>query len=212
MFQTLIDLFLHLDAYLIGVVIKYGLLAYPILFVVIFLETGVVVTPFLPGDSLIFVAGALSSQGLLSFFWLFITLSVAAILGDSVNYFIGKFLGGKVKHLKFINEEHIGKTEKFYEQHGGKTLIIARFIPIVRTFAPFIAGVGKMKYSRFFGYNVFGGLLWVAIFLSLGFFFGNFPFVKENLSAFIIFIVLLSFVPGLYKLIESNLKKMFKKK
>ncbi len=212
MLQTILDLFLHLDAYLIGVVMKYGLLAYPILFVVIFLETGVVVAPFLPGDSLIFVAGALSSQGLLSFMWLFITISLAAVLGDSVNYFIGKFIGRRVTKIKFVNEEHIEKTEKFYEQHGGKTLIIARFIPVVRTFAPFIAGVGKMKYSRFFSYNVIGGLLWVAIFLSLGFFFGNLPFVKNNLSAIIIFIVLFSFVPGIYKFFMNRIKKMIGKK
>jgi len=198
---------MHMDENLIVLIQQYGFLIYPALFAVIFLETGVVFTPFLPGDSLLFVAGAIAATGLLDIYILFITLSVAAIAGDTANYYIGRFVGKKIVRSKHVNKEYIKKAEEFYEKHGGKTIVLARFVPFVRTFAPFVAGMGKMKYRRFITYNVAGGIAWVAIFLFLGFYFGNLPFVKDNISLLFIAIILVSFVPFFVEFLRRRLKK-----
>ncbi|MFA5764466.1 MAG: VTT domain-containing protein [archaeon] len=194
----LINLLLHLDEYIGTIIQTYGTATYLILFFVIFIETGLVFFPFFPGDSLIFVAGAFASTGVINFFWLFIILSFAAILGDSINYSIGKYLGKEV-FLKrhWINEQNIEKTKDFFKRHGGKTIIFARFIPIIRTFAPFVAGVGKMNYLKFFAFNVIGAISWVISMLTLGYYFGTIPFVKENLSIIIIVIIIISFIPAI---------------
>jgi len=191
---NIIDFFLNIDEYLISLVQVYGYYVYLILFAIIFLETGFVITPFLPGDSMIFVAGTLSAQGVLNPYMLFIIISLAAILGDTLNYWIGKYIGERVFH-KYINEKYLDKTKEFYEKHGAKTIVIARYIPIVRTFAPFVAGVGKMNYLKFLIYNVVGGITWVAIFVFGGYFFGNIPFVRENLTFVVLAIILTSFIP-----------------
>lgn len=189
---------LHIDRHLGVVVQDYGLLAYAILFLIIFLETGLVVTPFLPGDSLLFAAGALSATTSLNPVWLFLLLTAAAILGDTVNYWIGHRVGKKIfeKDRPFISEEYLKRTQNFYEKHGKKTIIIARFIPIIRTFAPFIAGVSKMNYSQFIIYNISGGLLWVGVAVFSGYFFGNIPIVKNNFAAVIIAIIAISLIPA----------------
>jgi len=174
--------------------LNYGAWTYAVLFTVIFAETGFVITPFLPGDSLLFAVGALSALGEPSVFWLFIILSVAAILGDTINYWLGHFVGPKIK---FINKKYLERTQIFYEKHGGKTIILARFVPIVRTFAPFVAGIGKMNYGKFLTYNVVGGIFWVALFLLGGYYFGNIPFVKNNFEITILAIIFISILPGL---------------
>jgi membrane-associated protein len=195
-----IDLFLHLDRHLAEVMQEYGLWTYLILFLIVFCETGLVVTPLLPGDSLLFAAGALAaiSGSPLNVVLLFVLLSSAAILGDTVNYWIGSYVGPKAfeKNVRFLKKEYLDKTHNFYERYGGKTIIIARFVPIVRTFAPFVAGVGTMTYWRFLLYNVVGGIAWVAICLYAGYLFGNIPVVKRNFSLVIIAIVLVSLLPG----------------
>lgn len=196
--QTVIDIFLHLDEKL-GVVIQaYGAWTYLILFLIIFAETGLVVTPFLPGDSLIFVAGTFAASGALDLKTLFVLLFVAAILGDTANYQIGHFFGPKVfsKDMRFLNRENLERTQHFYEKHGGKTIIMARFIPIIRTFAPFVAGVGTMSYWRFLLFNLCGALLWVGIVLSGGYFFGNLPIVRDNFTLVIFAIIGISIAPG----------------
>lgn len=194
-----IDFFLHIDKYLNDIVTQYGLLTYVILFLIIFCETGLVVTPFLPGDSLLFAVGALSAHAgsPLNPFFLFALLAVAAIVGDTVNYFIGAFFGQRLlaMNLPFVKQEYIDRTNAFYAKHGGKTIILARFVPIVRTFAPFVAGVGRMEYSRFILFNVVGGILWVALFIFAGYLFGNIPFVQENFEWVAIAIVLISILP-----------------
>ena len=194
-----IDFFLHLDQHLAEIIARYGVHTYTLLFLIVFCETGLVVTPILPGDSLLFAAGAFAAQGSLDAWLLFGLLSVAAILGDTVNYAIGHYLGPKVFHYprsRFFNPEHLRKTHAFYERHGGKTIIIARFIPIVRTFAPFVAGIGAMSYAQFLLYNVTGALLWVSACVGGGYFFGNIPVVRENFSLAVIAIVLVSVTPG----------------
>jgi membrane-associated protein len=193
---SLIDLFLHLDIYIGTIIQNYGVATYLILFLVIFSETGLVFFTFFPGDTLLFVAGTFASTGVISFFWLFIILSFAAIFGDSVNYSIGKYLGEKI-FLKrhWVKEENINKTKDFFEKHGGKTIILARFIPVIRSFAPFVAGIGRMKYIRFLAFNIIGGILWTFSMLTLGYYFGAIPFVKNNLSIIIIAIVILSWIP-----------------
>ncbi len=189
------DFLLHLDKYIGAMIQNYGTFTYFILFLIIFAETGLVIAPFLPGDSLIFVVGAFAAKGYLNVLFLFIILVCAAILGDTLNYGIGNYFGNKFKKSGLIKREHIQKTEMFYEKYGGKTIIIARFLPIVRTVAPFVAGIGKMRYRDFFFYNVVGGILWVGIFLFGGYIFGGIPFVQENLTIIVIVIVLSSVVP-----------------
>jgi len=196
--KDVIDVFLHLDQYLSVIIQSYGLLTYLILFIIIFAETGLVVMPFLPGDSLLFAAGAFAATGALDIKLLLATLSIAALLGDTVNYTMGKFVGKKIyeqETVKFIKKEHLLKTHRFYEKHGAVTIIIARFIPIIRTFAPFVAGIGEMRYLKFMSYNISGGLLWVFLFVAGGYFFGNLPVVKNNFSLFIMAVILISVMP-----------------
>lgn len=213
---TLVDLFLHLDVHLTNIVTEYGALTYAILFAVIFLETGVVVTPFLPGDSLLFAAGTLAALGdppPLNVFVVFILLFFAAVLGDTVNYWIGHKLGLRVFETqhpilkRVLKREYLEKTEAFYAKHGGKTIVLARFVPIVRTFAPFVAGVGTMEYRKFITYNVGGGFLWTALFTFGGYFFGNIPFVKQNFEFVIVAIILLSIVPMIVEYVRSRSHK-----
>lgn len=196
--QTFIDIFLHLDEKLGAVIQAYGGWTYLILFMIIFAETGFVVTPFLPGDSLLFVAGAFAATGSLEIKVLYILLFIAAILGDTVNYHVGRYLGPKVfaRQMRFLNRESLERTHRFYEKHGGKTIIMARFIPIIRTFAPFVAGVGVMSYRRFIAYNLVGALLWVGIAITAGFFFGNLPAVRDNFTLVILAIIGISVAPG----------------
>jgi membrane-associated protein len=197
-FIFLMDFIIHLDEHLGILIQSYGVFVYAILFFIVFLETGLVITPFLPGDSLLFAAGTFAAIGALDLSLLFILLSFAAIGGDTINYWIGNKFGRKVfKGNRFFKKEYLEKAERFYEKHGGKTIFIARFLPIVRTFAPFVAGMGKMQYRRFIIYNVFGGLVWVSLFLSVGFLFGNIPIVKNNFALVIIGIIIASFVPSL---------------
>src|SRR5215470_6764056 len=205
----LIDVFLHLDMYLDTVIQQYGVWMYFILFVVVFLETGVVVTPFLPGDSLLFAAGALCARGDLAVGWLFVFLWLAAVLGDTVNYSIGHLIGPRAFHgrNRFFKREHLDRTHQFYERHGGKTIVLARFIPIIRTFAPFVAGIGRMSYGRFVAYNVGGGLLWTALFVFGGYYFGNLPVVKRNFTLVILAIIILSLAPPVIELIRNARRK-----
>ena len=194
----LIDLVMHLDSHLSDMIQNYGVWVYLLVFVIVFLETGLVVTPFLPGDSLIFALGTFAALDVLDVRVLFLLLSMAAILGDSVNYAIGKFVGPKIfraQKSKLFNREHLERTRIFYEKYGNKTIVLARFVPIIRTFAPFVAGIGRMKYSLFLFYNIFGGVLWVSICLACGYFLGNIPIVKENFSIAILVIIFVSILP-----------------
>ncbi|TSC89874.1 MAG: membrane-associated protein [Parcubacteria group bacterium Gr01-1014_3] len=193
---------LHIDRHLGVVVQDYGLLAYGVLFLIIFLETGLVVTPFLPGDSLLFAAGALAATTSLDPVWLFLLLTAAAILGDTANYWAGYKIGGRVfeKDRPLINEEYLKRTQGFYEKHGKKTIILARFVPIIRTFAPFIAGVGKMEYKTFLSYNIIGGIAWIGLFIFGGYFFGNIPIIKDNFGLVVIAIIMISVVPAVIEL------------
>ena len=199
--KQFVDVFLHLDRHLAEVTRDYGTFTNVILFAIVFCETGLVVTPFLPGDSLLFAAGALAALGSLNPWVLFLSLSLAAILGDTANYWIGKKIGPRAFDgtVRFLKQDHLRKTEAFYEKHGRKTIILARFVPIVRTFAPFVAGVGSMDYGVFLAYNVVGGVLWVAICVGAGFFFGNIPVVKENFSLVILAIIFVSTLPILWE-------------
>ncbi|OOM74859.1 DedA family protein [Clostridium sp. BL-8] len=206
--MNIIDIFLHLDKYLAAVVGNYGIETYLMLFIIIFLETGLVITPFLPGDSLIFAAAALASVGTLNIYMLIGILMIAAILGDTSNYEIGRLFGHKIlKSGRFIKQEHLDKTNKFYEKYGGKTIIFARFIPIVRTIAPFVAGIGEMSYKKFISFNAIGGVLWVLVVSVLGYFFGSIPVVKNNFELVIIAIVLISILPIIIEFIRSKAKK-----
>ncbi|MDL2243405.1 DedA family protein [Bacteroidales bacterium OttesenSCG-928-J19] len=209
--QTLIDFVLHIDVHLAELVAQYGLWIYAILFLIIFCETGLVVTPFLPGDSLLFVAGTLAAIGSnhINIHLMVLLLIAAAILGDASNYLIGKFFGDKLfskPDSKIFKQAYLEKTHNFYEKHGGKTIILARFVPIVRTFAPFVAGMGKMTYMRFLSYNVIGGVVWVALFMYAGFFFGELDFVKKNLSILIFVIIFVSILPGVFEIIRQKMK------
>lgn len=198
----LIQILLHLDQHLAWFVQQYGAWVYALLFLIVFCETGLVVTPFLPGDSLLFVAGTLAAVGGMDPVLLMGVLAVAAILGDTVNYWIGHFFGDRVfatERLRFIKREHLERTQRFYARHGGKTIILARFVPIVRTFAPFVAGIGSMAYARFLLYNVVGGLLWVVGLVLAGYFFGNLPAVKNNLTLVILGIVFVSVLPMVFE-------------
>ncbi|MBG7610284.1 MAG: DedA family protein [Anaerolineae bacterium] len=193
----LIDLFLNLDQHLHNIIQDFGGWTYGILFLVIFLETGIVVTPFLPGDSLLFAAGTFSALGSFSAPLLFGILFVAAVLGDAVNYWIGHTIGVRAfeQDFRFLKRKHLEKTQRFYEKHGGKTIILARFVPIVRTFAPFVAGVGTMKYRHFAFYNILGALIWTSLFIFGGYFFGNIPIVKHNFEIVILSIIFVSVLP-----------------
>ena len=193
--KILVDLFLHLDTHLSAVITQYGFWTYGLLFVVIFIETGLVVVPFLPGDSLIFAAGTFASLGTLNIWLLFLLLAVAAVVGDTVNYWIGHLLGDRAYKIKWIKKEYLDRTHGFFDKYGNKTIFLARFIPIVRTFAPFVAGIGRMSYGDFFSYNVFGGISWVALFSFAGYFFGNIPFIRDHFSLVVIAIVLISLIP-----------------
>ena len=204
----LIDFILHLDVHLNEIIKNFGIWTYLILFLIIFLETGVVITPFLPGDSLLFAAGSFAALGSLNVWALFILLTLAAILGDTINYWIGHYIGPKAfsGNIRFLKKEYLDRTHEFYEKHGGKTIILARFIPIIRTFAPFVAGIGAMDYPRFFFYNVTGAVLWVSIFTFGGYFFGNLPFVKNNFTIVIMVIILISVLPGVFEFLREKLK------
>ncbi|THF59216.1 DedA family protein [Pseudothauera rhizosphaerae] len=195
-----IDLLLHLDRHLVELLAEYGVWLYAILFLIVFCETGLVVTPFLPGDSLLFMAGALAAGGGLDPLWLIVLLFAAAVLGDTLNYTIGKHFGRRMEHWensRFFNRRALERTQAFYARHGGKTIVIARFMPIIRTFAPFVAGMARMEYRRFVSFNVVGAALWVAPLTMLGYWFGNLPVVKSNLSLVVIGIVVLSLMPML---------------
>ena len=196
-----IDLFLNLDKHLGNLIQQYHTFTYVILFVVIFAETGFVFTPFLPGDSLIFAAGTFAALGSLNVHLLFIILAVAAIIGDTTNYWIGHYIGPKLfeRNSRLLKKEYLDRTHKFYEKYGGKTIILARFVPIVRTFAPFVAGIGAMTYSKFITYNIIGGCLWCALFVYVGYFFGNIHFIKSNFSLVIIAIIFISILPGIFE-------------
>jgi membrane-associated protein len=198
---TALDLFLHVDRHLVEFAATYGVWVYALLFLIIFLETGVVVTPFLPGDSLLFATGALAAAGVLDVTVVLALLSAAAILGDNMNYAIGRAIGPRVftESSRFLKREHLLRTQRFYEKHGGKTVVLARFVPIVRTFAPFVAGVGRMHYPRFLAFDVGGGLLWVWSFGLLGYFFGNQPIVKENFGLAIIAVIVISLLPVVFE-------------
>jgi membrane-associated protein len=200
--QQLVQFILHIDKHLLEICAQYGAWVYAILFVIIFCETGFVVTPFLPGDSLLFAVGSLAAIGALQAWPAILLLVGAAFAGDTANYWIGHFVGPKVFHkenVPLLNKEYLVRTHRFYEKHGGKTIIIARFLPIIRTFAPFVAGIGSMTYPRFMIYNLTGGTLWVLLFILGGYFFGNVPFVKQNFSLVILALVL---IPGLPAAIE----------
>jgi len=206
--KTLIDIFLHIDKHLSELIQNYGLWTYLIMFIIIFLETGLVVTPFLPGDSLLFAAGTFAALGALDMMWLFVILTSAAIAGDTVNYWIGSYVGPKVFHkekVRFLNREYLDRTHQFYEKYGGKTIIIARFIPIIRTFAPFVAGIGSMTYWRFISYNVIGGVAWILICTLAGYLFGNLPIVRENFSLVILAIIIISILPGVIEYMRHRL-------
>lgn len=205
-FQSL----LHFDEYLATIVNLFGPLTYVFLFLIVFAETGLVVTPFLPGDSLLFAVGTLAGGNFLNIWIVYITLLAAAILGDTVNYWIGHHLGNRVfvkENSKFFKRSYLEKTSEFYKKHGGKTIILARFVPIVRTFAPFVAGVGKMHYRTFLFYNVIGGVLWVTSLTFAGYFFGRIPIIKENFEYVVIGIVLISLLPILIELVKRKLSK-----
>ena len=204
---NLIDIVMHLDKHLIEIINTYGGWTYLILFLIIFCETGLVFTPFLPGDSMVFVVGALSASGKLNTPVIYLLLLAAAILGDTVNYHIGKYIGPRIfeaKKIRLLKREHLIKTQNFYERHGGKTIIIARFIPIIRTFAPFVAGIGKMHYWKFLSFNLIGGFLWVSLCILGGYFFGNIPVVKENFTLVIFAIIGISILPGIVTYLKNR--------
>jgi membrane-associated protein len=204
--RTAIDFFLHLDKHLAEIIANYGVGTNLILFLIVFAETGLVVTPFLPGDSLLFAAGTFAALGALDPVLLILLLSAAAILGDTVNYWVGAYIGPRAfsGELRWLRKEHLDRTHAFYEKHGGKTIILARFIPIIRTFAPFVAGVGTMTYSRFLVYNVVGGVVWVTLFVLAGYYFGNLPAVRQNFTYVILAIIVLSVMPIVLELVKSR--------
>ena len=202
-----IDILLHLDQHLIWLTENYGGWVYLILFLIIFCETGLVVAPFLPGDSLLFVAGAIAASGAMDVQWLVALLTLAAFLGDNTNYWIGRYFGSRLftrTDSRFLNRAYLEKTCTFYEKHGGKTIIFARFLPVFRTFAPFVAGIGRMVYPRFMAYSAFGGVIWINFFVYGGYFFGNVPVVKNNLAFFILSIIVLTVLPGIVQFSRSR--------
>lgn len=204
---SLIDFILHIDRHLSGIIQNYGTWTYLILFLIIFCETGLVVTPLLPGDSLLFAAGAFAAQGVLDPLLLMVLLSVAAITGDTVNYWIGYHTGPKIfrkENVRLLNREYLERTHRFYERHGGKAIVLARFAPILRTFAPFVAGIGRMTYGRFVVYNVIGGVLWIGVFLLGGYFFSSLPVVEQNFTLVVVAIILISLMPSLVGLVRHR--------
>ena len=207
--MTAFDMFLHVDQHLSEFATSYGVWIYGLLFLIIFLETGVVVTPFLPGDSLLFAVGALAAAGVIDVVGILSLLTAAAIIGDNTNYFIGRAVGPRVftEHSKWLKREHLLRTQRFYEVHGGKAVVLARFVPIVRTFAPFVAGVGRMRYPRFLAFDVAGGILWVWGFGLLGYFTGAIPFVKENFGLVTIGVILISVVPLAVELWRARMQR-----
>ena len=208
--MMLIDFVLHIDRHLRSLCADYGTWVYVILFVIVFCETGLVVTPFLPGDSLLFAVGSMAAIGALDLYGVMLILIVAAILGDTVNYSAGHYVGPKVfheEHGRFLNKEYLLRTHRFYERHGGKTIVIARFLPIIRTFAPFVAGIGSMSYPRFLFFNVFGGGLWVLLFVLSGYWFGNMPVVQKNFSLVILALVLIPAIPSVVEVVRIQLAR-----
>ena len=205
--KNAIDFILHIDVHLATIVSQYGGWTYGILFLIIFCETGLVVTPFLPGDSLLFATGALAAATDLNIIILFVLLTAAAILGDAVNYWVGKTVGEKLfdGRIRYLRREHLDRTHAFYEKYGGKTIVIARFVPIVRTFAPFVAGMGSMSYGKFAAYNVGGAILWIGSLLLAGFLFGNLPIVRDNFGLVIIAIIILSILPAVIEIVRGRL-------
>ncbi len=201
-----VDFVLHLDHHLVSMIQTYGTWTYLILFTVVFVETGLVVMPFLPGDSLLFAAGAIAAQGALEIGWLFGLLTTAAILGDTVNYWIGRAVGPRVfrENVRYLNRKHLDRTHRFFERHGGKTIFLARFVPIVRTFAPFVAGVGTMSYGKFWAYNVVGGVVWVGSFLLAGYWFGNLAVVRDNFTLVLVAIIVISVLPLAVEVVRSR--------
>lgn len=202
--NTILQLFIHLDKNLLYFVTTYGYLTYPFLFLIVFIETGIVIFPFLPGDSLIFASAALAAKGALNIYLLFVLFFSAAVIGDSLNYFIGKFAGKQIIQRNWIKHEYLERTKEFFEKHGGKAILLARFVPIIRTIAPFIAGVGRMNYTQFIFYNILGGFIWVTSFLTIGFFFGGIPWVEKNFSLTILIIIFLSITPLIYEYIKNR--------
>ncbi|MCI0389129.1 MAG: DedA family protein [Acidobacteria bacterium] len=205
--KDFIDFILHLDTHLVELVSRYGTFSYAILFAIIFCETGLVVTPFLPGDSLLFAVGALSAKGALNVYTVALLLMLAAIIGDSTNYWIGYFAGPKVfrsESSRWLNRKHLERTSQFYERYGVKTVVIARFMPIVRTFAPFVAGIGRMYYPRFLFFSVLGSILWIGLFVTAGYLFGNIPVVKRNFTLVILVIIFLSILPALIEVARER--------
>lgn len=201
------DILLHLDKHLNIIIQHYGSWTYLLLFVIVFCETGLVVAPLLPGDTLLFAAGTFAGIGALNVTWVFVLLSIAAILGDTVNYWIGWFIGPKIFHkenVRFLNKKHLERTHQFYEKYGGKTIIIARFVPIIRTFAPFVAGIGKMTYWKFISYNVIGGIAWPAVCIFSGYFFGNIPIVRQHFTLVIFAIIFISILPGIIEYLRHR--------
>lgn len=202
-----IDLFMNLGEHLQWVTQNYGVWTYLLLFLVIFCETGLVVTPILPGDSLLFATGTFAASGSLKAGWLFLILGVAAVAGDTMNYWIGYYVGPKAFHkenVRFLNKKYLDRTHQFYEKYGGKTIIIARFVPIIRTFAPFVAGIGRMTYGHFITYNISGGVAWIAVFVFAGFYFGNLPFVKDRFTLIIYLIIAISILPGVIEFLRQH--------
>jgi len=202
-----IDIFINLDKHISFVLQAFGMWTYLIVFLIVFSETGLVVTPMLPGDSLLFGLGTFAARGDLDVLYLLILLSIAAIAGDTLNYAIGQYIGLKIftkKDSRFFKKEYLDRTHQFYEKYGGTTIIIARFVPIIRTFAPFVAGIGGMKYGRFLSYNIIGGISWIAIFIMGGYFFGNLPFVKDNFTVVIIAIIIVSVMPGIIEYLRNR--------
>lgn len=212
--HTLIDFILHIDVHLDYAIANYHSWTYLLLFLIIFIETGLVIMPFLPGDSLLFAIGAFSARGSFEFWTISLSLLGAAILGDTVNYAIGKYFGNKLfdkEDSKFFNKKHLDKAHEFYEKYGAKTIILARFVPIVRTFAPFVAGIGNMTYKKFMSYNIIGATLWIFSFVPLGYFFGNLPFIKGNLKLVMTAIIVISVLPGVIEFLREKQKLRTKK-
>lgn len=203
---TFVNIFLNLDQYLRTVIQTYGAWTYLLLFLIIFMETGLVVTPFLPGDSLLFTAGTFAALGAMKVSVLYLLLAAAAIFGDTVNYWIGHLIGPRAfsGRIRFLKQEYLQRTHEFYERYGGKTIILARFVPIIRTFAPFVAGVGEMTYRKFLSFNVLGGLFWVALFVFGGYYFGNLPIVRQNFSLVVLAIILISILPGVVEYLKGR--------